>query len=194
MSFIYRENIDSWSICIKEKMMIKKIINKIYCSKNPIKFWEKRGVKIGKDCEIYPSASFGSEPYLIYIGDHVRINSGVHFVTHDGGAWVLRNYLNDNKNKEKIDIFGKIKIGNNVHIGTNAIIMPGVTIGNNCIIGCGAIVTKSIPDNSIAAGVPARIIETINEYAEKNKSRFEYTKHMSYDEKKIYLLNKYSAL
>lgn len=174
-------------------MFIKKIINKIRFSENIIEFWKEKGMIIGENCEIYKSASFGSEPYLIRIGNHVRINSGVNFVTHDGGAWVLREYLQDS-GSEKIDIFGLIQIGNNVHIGTNAIIMPGVTIGNNCIIGCGAIVTKSIPDNSIAVGVPARVIETIDEYVEKNKSRFEYTKYMHYDEKKKYLLNKYNVL
>lgn len=174
-------------------MVIKKIINKIRLSKNVIEFWKMKGMIVGENCEIYRSASFGSEPYLIHIGNHVRINSGVNFVTHDGGAWVLREYINDDYAK-KIDLFGKITVGNNVHIGTNAIIMPGVTIGNNCIIGCGAIVTKSIPDNSIAVGVPARVIETIDEYIEKNKGRFEYTKQMNYDEKKKYLLNKYDAL
>ncbi len=150
-------------------------------------------IQIGGECEIYKSVQWGSEPYLISIGNHVRINSGVQFVTHDGGVWVIRRYLKGN-DCEKIDMFGSIKVRNNVHIGTNAIIMPGVTIGNNCIIGCGAIVTKSIPDNSIAVGVPARVIETIDEYIEKNKGRFEYTKQMNYDEKKKYLLNKYDAL
>ena len=173
--------------------MFRKIFNKIIARKKPVDFWRKMGAKIGKESEIYESASFGSEPYLISLGNHVRVNSGVIFVTHDGGAWVLREYINDN-NAKKIDLFGKITVGNNVHIGTNAIIMPGVTIGNNCIIGCGAIVTKSIPDNSIAVGVPARVIETIDEYIEKNKGRFEYTKQMNYDEKKKYLLNKYDAL
>lgn len=173
--------------------MFWKILNRIGVKKNPVDFWRKMGAQIGKECEIYESASFGSEPNLISLGNHVRVNSGVCFVTHDGGAWVLRKYIDDSNAKD-IDLFGKIKVGNNVHIGTNSIIMPGVTIGNNCIIGCGAIVTKSIPDNSIAVGVPARVIETIDEYIEKNKGRFEYTKQMNYDEKKKYLLNKCDAL
>jgi serine acetyltransferase len=65
--------------------------------------------------------------------------------------------------------------------------MPGVSIGNNCIIGCGAIVTKSIPDNSVAVGVPARVIESIEEYEVKNADKFMYTKGMSREEKAKYL-------
>lgn len=147
---------------------------------------KKGGVKIGKGCEIYSSAEFGSEPYLVTLGDHVRVNSGVRFVTHDGGVWVLRHLKDDYKN---IDIFGKITIGNNVHIGTNAIIMPGVSIGSNCIIGCGAIVTKNIPDNSIAVGVPARVIESIDEYEIKHMNDFVHTKMLTQEEKKKQLLN-----
>ena len=110
---------------------------------------------------------------MIEIGDNVRITSGVRFVTHDGGVWV-----------SDIDLFGKIRIGNNVHIGFNAIIMPGVTIGDNCIIGCGTIVTHDIPANSIVVGVPGRVIESIGEYAAKHDDDFMHTKKMATDEKK----------
>ena len=168
--------------------MVNVIFDKIKKHKNPIKYWREKGVKIGDRCEIYTSASFGSEPYLIKIGDHVRINSGVSFVTHDGGVWVLRNMKEEYRD---IDMFGKIVVGDNVHIGTNSIIMPGVTIGNNCIIGCGAIVTKDIPDNSIAVGVPARVIKTIEEYETAHCDDFEHTKMMSSEEKRAYLEKKY---
>jgi len=152
-----------------------------------VKILRKQGINIGENCEIYSNVSFGSEPYLISIGDNVRITSGCKFITHDGGVWVLRNL----KLLDNADLFGKITIGNNVHIGLNTIIMPNVTIGNNCIIGCGAIVTKDIPDNSIAVGVPARVIETIDEYYKKNKERCDFTKNMNQKEKKEYIINKY---
>lgn len=124
----------------------------------------KRGGTLGKGCVIFPNVEFGSEPYLIELGDYVRITNGVRFVTHDGGLWVLRNQKRISEDMEKL---GKIIIGNNVHIGWNAIVMPNVTIGDNCIIGCGAVVTKSIPNNSIAVGVPAKVIETLDDYYEK---------------------------
>lgn len=147
----------------------------------------KRGGILGKNCEIFPDVEFGSEPYLIKIGDNVRITNGVRFVTHDGGMWVLRNL-----GIPDIDKFGTIEIGNNVHIGWNAIIMPNVKIGNNCVIGAGAVVTKNIPDNSIAVGVPARVIEDIEVYKEKALKSADYTKNMSPDSKKEYLQKKYS--
>ncbi len=169
--------------------MLKSLIQRYKRHRDPINYWRSKGVSIGERCEIYSSASFGSEPYLISLGDHVRINSGVNFVTHDGGVWVLRECYDDLKD---IDLFGKISVGNNVHIGTNALIMPGVTIGNNCIVGCGAIVTKNIPDNSIAVGIPARVIETIDEYKEKHINQFDFTKQLSRTEKENYLKKKFS--
>lgn len=142
------------------------------------------GLQMGEDCAIEGSVTFGSEPYLISLGNHVRVNPGVKFITHDGGVWVLRGMKPEYQN---IDLFGKITVGDNVHIGTDATIMPGVNIGSNCIIGCGAIVTRDIPDNSVAVGVPARVIESIEEYEKKNKDRFVYTKSMTSEEKRNYL-------
>ncbi|MBO5478795.1 MAG: acyltransferase [Clostridia bacterium] len=57
---------------------------------------------------------------------------------------------------------GPITIGNNSWIGRNVCIMPNVTIGNNCVIGANAVVTHDIPHNSIAAGVPAKVIKKID--------------------------------
>lgn len=145
------------------------------------------GGTIGTGCVVFPDVEFGSEPYLISIGDNCRITNGVRFVTHDGGVWVLRNLgLKD------VDVFGQISIGNNVHIGWNAIIMPNVHIGNNCVIGAGAVVTKDIPDNSVAVGVPARVIESIEEYENKVTQKCDYTKQLTYEEKKKYLLKKFN--
>ena len=56
-----------------------------------VKLLRKMGVKIGDGCQIYPSVNFGSEPYLIELGNKVRLTAGVKITTHDGGLWVLRN-------------------------------------------------------------------------------------------------------
>jgi acetyltransferase-like isoleucine patch superfamily enzyme len=118
------------------------------------------GVKHGDDCR-FVSKNWGSEPYLIEIGNHVHITKGVSFITHDGSVWVFRDKIKD------FDIFGKIKIKNNVYIGNNTIIFPGVTIGNNCIIGANSLVTKSIPDNCVCAGNPIRYISSTSSIGKK---------------------------
>lgn len=169
-------------------MLFNLIVDKIKITKNPIGYWRKKGVKIGKNCSIFPTVAFGSEPYLVSIGDNVRLTNKVQFFTHDGAVWVLRNMYPE---LSDIDMFGRITVGNNVHIGPDTVIMPGCNIGNNCIIGVGSIVTKDIPDNSIAVGVPARVIRTIEEYKDKNETRFEHTKKMSREQKKAYLIDKY---
>lgn len=165
--------------------LLKNLWYKYQMRKNPVDFLKSRGVTIGDNCEIYPSVNF-MDPYLISVGNNVRINEGVQLITHDGGVWVLRNLYDE---LYDIDLFGKIEIGNNVHIGTNAVIMPGVHIGNNCIVGVGAIVTKSIPDNSVVAGIPAKIIKEVDEYKKKNNDYFMHTKNMNNDVKKEYILN-----
>ena len=150
------------------RIMIKNMIYKIKyktCSyEKRAEYLRASGAKIGFNSEIYSTASFGSEPYLIEIGDNVRITSGVQLTTHDCGLWVLRN----SGKLTNADKFGKIKIGNNVHIGINSVILPGVTIGDNVIIGVGAVVTKNIPSDSVAVGVPAKVIESIDDYYKKN--------------------------
>ena len=54
-----------------------------------------------------------------------------------------------------------VNIGNDVWIGGNCTILPGVTIGNNVVIAAGAVVTKDVPDNSVVGGVPAKVIKQI---------------------------------
>jgi len=175
-------------------VMFKILINKYKFSRNPIKFCRNLGVKIGENCSIMGTHHpFGTEPYLVSIGNHVRINDGVQFITHDGGVWVLRDMPNLNKNARQLDLFGKIVVGNNVHIGSHAMIMPGVTIGSNVIIGAGAIVTKDIPDNSIAVGVPAKVLESIDDYYKKHADSFDYTKSFSAEQKREYLKKKFDT-
>ena len=71
------------------------------------------------------------------------------------------------------DVFGKVVIGDYVYIGSNALIMPGVTIGSHVLIAAGSVVTKSAPDNVVVGGNPARIICSIEEYYEK-KQEFQF--------------------
>lgn len=148
-------------------------------------YYRRTGMIIGHGTTIANNVSFGSEPYLVRLGDHVRITSDVRFITHDGGVWVVRNLHDAYRDA---DLIKPIVVGNNVHIGIRAIIMPGVHIGDNVVVGCGAIVTRDVEDNCIVAGVPARKICTIDEYLEKHRNEFIYTKQLTLAEKKAYLM------
>lgn len=167
--------------------IIKKIYTTIISNNEYINYLRKQGVKVGENCVIDKSAVFGSEPYLVSIGNNVRITRNVKFITHDGGLWVLRNMNKIDKNIDKINT---IEIGNNVNVGWDSIILPGVNIGDNVVIGAGAIVTKDIPNNSVVAGVPARIIESIDEYRDKVLKKAIQTKKLSKKEKKNFYLKK----
>lgn len=160
------------------------LMSMLRSSKQNEKHYKKLGLTIGEHCEILNGWNFGSEPYLITLGDYVRVAAGVRFITHDGGVWVFRHL---HQSLKDIDLVKPIHVGSNVHIGMNAIIMPGITIGDNCIIGCSAVVTHDIPDNSIAVGVPARVIENIDEYRRKNEHLFLHTKDMEPSEKRKFV-------
>ena len=62
-----------------------------------------------------------------------------------------------------VSISGNCTIGNHVFIGTGAIVLPKITIGNNVVVGAGSVVTKDLPDNCVAVGIPAKIIKTKND-------------------------------
>lgn len=66
-----------------------------------------------------------------------------------------------------------IFIGDNVFIGWGSIVLPGVNIGNNVVVGAGSVVTKNIPDNSVVAGNPARVIKPIDNYIDNYKKLLE---------------------
>jgi acetyltransferase-like isoleucine patch superfamily enzyme len=142
------------------------------------------GVRFGKNCKFINinKRTFGSEPYLIEMGDHVELTAGVRFLPHDGSVWVFR------EEEPTIDLMMPIKVGSNVFVGYNAIILPGAEIGDNCIIGAGSVVSGKIPAGTVAAGIPAKVIKTIEEYRQKIDPLLIPTKGMNSKEKKTYLL------
>lgn len=159
-----------------------------YLFKDNVKCAKKLGVKIGDNCRILDEsgAVFGTEPWLVTVGNHVEITHGVKILTHKGDLWVLREL---SREYEKKDLFSPVIIGNNVMIGMNSVIMPGITIGSNVIIGVHSVVTKDIPDNTIVAGVPAKKISTIKDYMNKlnNNDYLVNTKDMNQKQKYKYL-------
>lgn len=138
---------------------------------NKVSYLRASGAKIGDNCDILTTIrNFGSEPWLIEIGNDVTLTAGVLLITHDGSSRLFRKKL-DSGNKVYGNRFGKILIGNNCFIGVNAVILPGVTIGDNCIIGAGSIVNKDVSDGSVFAGNPARYICSLDDYIAKYKKQ-----------------------
>ena len=141
--------------------LFTKPVEELYSRLNPEQYARSVGVNIGKNPHFYGKIHWGTEPWIITIGDNVHITYGCKFVAHDGGTLIFRDQIPD------LEITKPITVGNNVYIGTETLILPGVNIGSNVVIGARSVVTKDIPDNSVAAGVPARVIKTTDEYLEK---------------------------
>jgi acetyltransferase-like isoleucine patch superfamily enzyme len=161
--------------------IFKRIYLKYLKKYNGTEWARKIGVKIGNECQLI-DVTFSSEPFLVSIGNHVSATR-VHFETHDGGVWVFRDkYPN-------WDIIGKIKVGNNVFIGHNATILPGVTIGDNIVIGACSVVNKDLESNAVYAGIPVRKIRDLESYLEKSRTNVIETKLMTLDEKTFFLQN-----
>lgn len=151
--------------------MLKKILFKIILLIDKKTYAKLLGVNCKNDIRIMRGISFGSEPYLIEIGEKVTISNDVQFITHDGSTCLFRN---QERYKDVVK-YGKIKISNNCFIGARTIIMPGCKIGNNCIVAAGSVVTKSIPDNTVVGGNPAKKICSYEEYLTKiEKNNIKY--------------------
>lgn len=159
--------------------LAKRIYLYIYrLAKGNVKLAKKIGVNIGNECRLIGKVNFGSEPYLIKLGDRVSITDST-FATHDGGVWVFR------REYPSIDIIAPITIGDNVFIGAKCIVLPGVTIGNNVVVGAGSVVTKDLPADAVYAGVPVRKIKSIEEYKADCLASSLDTKNIQ--DKKLYL-------
>jgi maltose O-acetyltransferase len=154
--------------------MFEKLLRKMYRFFFPITLLEsykKMGVKIGDNCKFQFDVVIDYSHYwLIEIGNDVTLAPRVHILAHDASTF---NHVGYSK-------IGKVKIGDNVFIGANSTILPGVIIENNTIIGAGSVVTKDIPKNSIAVGNPAKVIGNITTFLSKTKE--EMSKYPLFEE------------
>ncbi len=128
---------------------------------NKIKRIINNGLKLGKNVTIMPGATIDERyAYLISIGDNCSLSNGVVILAHDATTF---------KFTDGYARLGKIEIKDNCFIGTNVIILPGVTIGPNVLITAGSVVNRDIPPNSCVAGVPARVYQKFDEFIEQHK-------------------------
>jgi maltose O-acetyltransferase len=143
-------------------MGIKKIIRKILGRKTVFEELQHNGLRVGKNFFMNTGVIIDySHCWLIEIGDNVKIGANSIILAHDGNTKDFIGYTR----------IARVKIGNNVIIGAGSIIMPGVTLGNNVLVGAGSIVTKSVADELVVAGSPAKVVATIPEYINKQKSK-----------------------
>ena len=133
-----------------------------------IAYLEALGVRI-KRSPLYICADVkldSSDFSLITIGKNVVISSEVRILTHDYTVTKALKFVNIEMTSD-IRKLAPVNLEENCFIGMRSIILPGVTIGKNSIIGAGSVVTKNIVSNVVAAGNPAKIICSIEDYSDK---------------------------
>ena len=127
-----------------------------------LKELESRGLKRGKRVYVHSSVVFDNDfPWLISLGDDCTLSVNVIILAHDASMLMTLGRVR----------IGRVTIGARAFVGAGSIILPGVTIGKSAVVGAGSVVTRNVPDNSVVAGNPARIIESIPEYVEKHRKK-----------------------
>jgi acetyltransferase-like isoleucine patch superfamily enzyme len=126
------------------------------------RFLKRRGVlhAIGEDCSVQTNVTI-TDPRYVRLGSNVRLSGCVLF-GHDGSVNMLRRAFG-----VVLDSVGPIDVRDDVFIGHQAIVLPGVTIGPRAIVAAGAVVTRDVPPNTIVAGVPAVAVRTLDVHVER---------------------------
>lgn len=118
------------------------------------------GLKMGRDCNVMGECIIDpGHCWLIEIGNRVSLAPRVHILAHDASTKRALGYTR----------LGAVSIGDDVFIGAGTIVLPGVTIGGHVIIGAGSVVSRDIPDNSVAVGVPAKVVGSYDEYMKRHR-------------------------
>lgn len=143
---------------------LKKLYLKL-CSPSGYEFasFEKKWgsyYSIGDDCAIWPYTNV-TNPEYTRLGNNVMLTNCT-VLGHDGSIAVLNKAYN-----KKLDRVGKVDFKDNVFVGHGAIILPNVTIGPNAIVAAGAVVSKDVPEGTIVAGIPARVIGRVDDLVAK---------------------------
>lgn len=176
--------------------LIKNYIKKLFFGvqlneKTYIDYLKKKGIKIGKNFRVFSPRETTIDvqnPYMLEIGDNVRITKGVKILTHDYSWSVLAG-----KYDEVLGNVGYVEIGNNVFIGIDSIILKNTIIEDNVIIGAGSIVKGLIRSNGVYAGNPAKRIMELDEFYKKRKQNQQ--KELNMIEEKFKLrFNKFPTL
>ncbi len=119
---------------------------------------------MGENCSIQTNVHI-ADPSYVRMGNNVRL-SGCTLFGHDGSINMINRAYG-----LKLDRVGKIELLDNVYVGHQAIILPGVTVGPNAIVASGAVVSKDVPENVVYGGIPAKRICSLDEHVERLKKQ-----------------------
>ena len=151
---------------MRESSLLYRILVKLRIMKatdyNSIEYLRSRGVQIGENVNLINTTIDWSHGFLVSIGNRVTL-TGVKILTHDGSTQIPFG----------VSRVGKVTIGDEVFVGHGTIILPNVRIGSRVVVGAGSVVTRDIPDNSVAAGNPARVIGTYDDFLKKHAAQME---------------------
>jgi maltose O-acetyltransferase len=165
-------------------MSVHKVIARIFLHiyRRSVRFMRETGVRMvvaeaGKGLRVFGRVRIDM-PQKIYIGDDCTLNEGVLIIGRDdvrigNGVTLSASVLITSASLENGQARGHsqapVTIGDNAWLAANVTVLPGVKIGEGAVIAAGAVVTKDIPANVMAAGIPARVIKQLQPFHERGK-------------------------
>lgn len=151
---------------MKENSFLHRVLVKLGLRKavdyGSVEYLRARGVEIGEDVRLLNTTIDFGHGFLVSIGNNVTL-TGVHILAHDASTQIPLG----------VSKVGRVMIGDEVFVGVGTIILPNTRIGSRVIIGAGSVVSGNIPDNTVAAGNPARVIGTYDDYVEKHRRQMQ---------------------
>lgn len=152
---------------MKEQSILYRILVKLGIKKEPdyesVEYLRSRGVRIGEHVNLINTSIDFGHGFLVTIGNRVTL-TGVKILAHDASTQIPFG----------VSRVGRVTIGDEVFVGHGTIILPNVTIGSRVVVGAGSVVTRDIPDNSVAAGNPARVIGTYDDFLKKHSAQMKF--------------------
>ena len=151
---------------MRETSFLNRVLIKLGLKKhidyNSVEYLRSRGVQIGENVSILNSLINFEHGFLISIGNDVTL-TGVRVLAHDASTQIPLG----------VSKVGRVIIGDKVFVGQGSIILPNTRIGSRVIVGAGSVVSRDIPDNSVAAGNPARVIGSYDDFVERHRRQME---------------------